>query len=273
MGLPNQQKLYALAQFIRSLAFFNWIDPNWAELHLFSALDADSAEARALLETLVLYGRYNELSMFARLKPRIFAAVLSEIVSNDARDRLTALVTWMTIRRLSGRNDVNITEAEARELLTRAPGKALRSIAWSLWRSLLDVKKARRKAHWARYINPFLEKVWPNDISTRDASISENLARIPSVAGAAFPDAVRVISSLVVPFKTYSVATGLGVDENSAILSRYADSLLELAIASIDLTSPPPYDLQKVLDEIANQDAELKSDVRYQKLNALLHGV
>jgi len=272
VALQTRQKIFALARFVQSLAFYNWLDPDWTNQHLFTALDADTSEARELLETLMLYGSYNQIVVVNRLKQRIFAAVQSENISNDARDRLAALVTWMAIRKLSGHADVQITEAEARQLLTRAPSGALRSVAWTLWLSLSKVKQGKQKAHWLRYIKPYLEKVWPNDISTRDAAISENLVRIPAVTGAAFPDAVKVITDLVVPFKVLHIETGLGVDENEAIMTRHAGSLLELAIASIDLSAPPPYDLQEFLEKLAKHEPKLKSDARFQKLNALLHG-
>jgi hypothetical protein len=273
VALPGRKRIFVLARLVQSLAFFNWLDPVWAETHILSALDSDSDEARELLETLVLYGRYDRVRVLSRLKTRIFGAVLSDRVSDEARQRLASLVTWMTIRRLSGRKDVEVTETEARQLLTRAPADALRSIAWSLWRSLLDVKQQRdRKAHWRRYIRPFLEKVWPNDVSTRDATISENLTRIPGATAEAFPDAVKLVSTLVVPFRAFSAKMGLGLDENDRLIGRYPTAVLKLAIACLDLTAPPPYDLQKFLDDLSRCAPSVKADVRFQKLNSMLHG-
>jgi hypothetical protein len=272
VGLTNWQRIFALARLVQSLAFYHWLAPEWTEANLFTALDNDNPEARELLETLVLYGRFDRIKVLARLKDRIFAAVVSDDIADEARNRLATLVTWMTIRRLTGHDDVKITQTETRQLLTRAPSSALRSVAWSLWRHLYDVKPESRKAHWTRYIKPFLERVWPNDISTRDAKISEHLARIPSVAGAGFPDAVRVIINLIVPFKIISASTEFDLDENLNLIKRYPSEALGLAIAAIDLTAPPPYDLQEFLDRITAHTPQLKGDVRFQKLNALLHG-
>ena len=272
LNLRTRQKIFALARFVQNLAFYNWLDPYWTDEHLFVALDADTSDARDLLETLALYGSYNRVVVVNRLKQRIFTAILSENTSHDARDRLATLITWMTIRKLSGHTDIQITESEVRQLLTRAPSGALRSVAWSLWRYLFDVKRQNRKRDWNLYIKPYLERVWPNDISTRDASISENLVRIPAVTGAAFPDAVRVIIDLVVPVKILHITSSLGVDDNVAILKRHSSQLLDLAVAALDLSAPPPYDLQVFLESLARCDAKLKGDVRFQRLNTLLHG-
>ncbi len=266
-GLSRQ---YALVSLVRRVGYLNWLTPEWTERNVFSALDPNTREADALFEALSLYGDYQYDAIFRRLKARIFAAITSRHIADQARDHLAAWVTWITIRRLDGKADIEVTATEVRELLTRAPANTLRSVAWSLWRSLADAKPRAKRRHWERFIAPFLSEVWPNDVSTRDPSISDILSKIPAAGGSAFPEVAKCVGDMLMPFRMHSLLIGLGLDEGG-LVERYPESALDFVATAIDLTAPRPYDMDQFLQDILKAKPALKADVRFQRLSAPTH--
>jgi hypothetical protein len=268
--LPDHLKMAALAEMIRSLSFFYWLAPEWTEQNLLSSLDRDTAEAQALLGVLMKYGRYDRVEIFNRLKPRIARAIVSSS-SEDVLKGLADFVTWAALERIGGNTQVNLTELEGRQLLTRSSTKALRSVAWSLWRALAKEKMGERTKFWQRYIGPFLAEIWPNDVTARDQEISKMLIKIPANAEDYLPQATTIVLRLVVPIREYTVRGSLDIQEKPGVVARFPREILDLASASIDLDAAIPYDLKDFLEQLIKVAPELTIDARYQRLNAGLH--
>jgi hypothetical protein len=258
------QKL-ALAQLVRVLPFFLWLAPDWTEEKLCQELDRDKSNGRQLLSTLMLYGQnqYYTVQIFNRLKPAICAALFDPETGQDVRDRIAHFITWAIGRKMGGDADVNLTEPEARRLLTLSPATALRSVAWGLWRTLGQAQADDKRHVWEQHLKPFLERVWPNDIIARDPRVSDMLIKIPAVSGELLPEVVDLTLRLTVPGKINSVDFDFDLHDKPELIGRFPHEIFDLVSASIDLREPPPYDLAKFLDEVAAAAPDLRDDARY----------
>ncbi len=266
--LPMPLRRLALAPLIRALAFFQWLAPDWTEKTLFQEFKRDDTDAKEYLATLVLYGVPFRIQIFNRLKSFICSALTSADTADDVRNHLAHVITWAIGTRMAGDDEIDITEMEARRLLTLAPSTALRSVAWGLWRSLADPRGGDAAAEWQRRIRPLLERVWPNDVIARSPEVSRMLIEIPAAAGEQLPDAVRVVSPLIVPSEIRSVEFDFGIHGHSELIKRSPNELFDLVYAAVDVRNGMPYDLAKFLDDIGNAVPSLKVDSRYVTLRS-----
>jgi hypothetical protein len=164
---------------------------------------------------------------------------------------------------VGGNPDINLTEPEARRLLTLSPATALRSVAWGLWRTLGGAQADEKLKVWLQHLKPFLERVWPNDIVARDPRVSNMLVKIPAVAAELLPEAVGLIRRLIIPGKINSVEFDFDLHDKPELIGRFPHEIFDLVSASIDLEEPPPYDLAKFLNEAVAAAPDLRDDARY----------
>ena len=274
LQIPGAVRILALVRLAQALRFFMWLAPVWAEEHLCREFDRGDDDARQLLAMLFIYGRPYSVQIFNRLKPLICGSLVDPGMTENARDRLAQFITWIIGLKMAGNNDVNLTEAEARQLLTRSPPSGLRSVAWGLWRSLLPEEREERREEepqrdlWRERIKPFLERVWPNDVVARDAKVSNMLIKIPAATGPHLPEAVALITRLIVPGTLHSAIYDLGLHEKEQLIDQFPRELLGLAHAAIDFKEPMPYDLPQFLQLLVDAAAELRDDPRYAALLA-----
>jgi hypothetical protein len=262
MRLSGRVQKLAIAPLVRVLPFFLWLAPDWAEEKLCQELDRDESNGRQLLSTLILYGQYYDVGTFNRLKAAISAALLDPETEHAVRDRIAQFVTWAIGLKMRGDKDIDLTEPQARRLLTLSPATALRSVAWGLWRTLREAQPDNKKEVWAQHLKPFLERVWPNDVVTRDPGVSRMLVKIPAVAGELVPEVVDLILRFIVPSKFNSVEFDFDLHDKPELLGRFAYEIFDLVSASIEL-SEPPYDLAKFLDDVVVAVSDLRDDPRY----------
>jgi hypothetical protein len=223
-------------------------------------------KARELLSALILYGQYYYVETFNRLKPIICAALLDPETSRDVRDRIAQLITWGIGQKMAGNEDINLTEPEARRLLTLSPATALRSVAWGLWRTLGEAQPDDKRDIWSQHLKPFLERVSPNDVVARDPHVSDMLIRLAAAADELLPEVVDLILRVTVPGKIDSVYFGFDLHDRPALISRFPHEIFDLLSASTELEDPPPYDLAKFLDEVVAAAADVRDDPRYASL-------
>lgn len=268
--LPAHWRLLALVQLVRFLLFFVWLAPQWAEDHLYRELDRGDENAVQLLSMLVMYGQFYHIPLFNRLKTLICRVIVDGHTESEVRDRLAQFITWAVGRKMAGAAAVDLTEAEARQLLTRSPASSLRSIAWSLWRGLAEPPEGQDEDIWVAHVRPLLERVWPNDAVARNPATSKMLIKIPAATGPHFVEAVQLILRLVVPVQMYSVLHELELHEKPEIIQESPEAVLDLASASIDLNEELPYDLAQFLDALVAAAPQVRDDARYVALrNAL----
>jgi hypothetical protein len=264
IGLGGRMQKLALSQLVRVLPFFLWLAPDWAEEKLCQEIYRDESNGRQLLSTLILYGQhYYHVQIFNRLKPMIRAALLDPETEHDVRNRIAQLITWAIGLKMAGDQDINLTEPEARRLLTRSPATALRSVAWGLWRTLGQAQADAKRDVWVNHLKPFLQRVWPNDVLARDPHVSAMLVKIPAVAGELLPDAVDMILRLIVPAKVNTVEFAFDLHDNPGLIGRFPHEILDLVRASMELYEPPPLDLAKFLDDVIAAAPDLGDDARY----------
>ena len=164
---------------------------------------------------------------------------------------------------MGGDQDINLTEPEARRLLTRSPTTALRSVAWGLWRTMGEAHADDKRNVWVQHLKPFLERVWPNDVVARDPRVSHMLVKIPAVAGELLPKVVDRILRLIVPSKVNSVEFDFDLHDKPELIVRFPHEIFDLVDAFVDPSESPPYDLAKFLGDVGVAAPDLRGDPRY----------
>src|SRR3546814_12098355 len=75
-------------------------------------------------------------------------------------------------------------------------------MAWEICAILRQIDgQSDRAATWTNVIKRFLIDYWPNDVSARTAEVSDDLAKLPGLAGLAFEEAVDTVLGLIRPAK------------------------------------------------------------------------
>ncbi|MDX8483171.1 hypothetical protein RFN28_32670 [Mesorhizobium sp. VK24D] len=122
---------------------------------------------------------------------------------------------------------------------------------------------------------PFLERVWPQELSLVTPGVSSALADLPAAAGNAFAEAVDAVGRFLVPFECWSLHSyglrSMAAEANklaiidSPLKARALLKLLDLTIGSQDI-SVIPNDLGLALERISELDKSLEREFAYQRL-------
>src|SRR3546814_10824065 len=109
------------------------------------------------------------------------------------------------------------------------PNSVLASMAWEICAILRQIDgQSDRAATWTNVIKRFLIDYWPNDVSARTAEVSDDLAKLPGLAGLAFEDAVDTVLGLIRPAKFYDLRHWLELGEPNDPISTYPRTALRL---------------------------------------------
>ncbi len=152
-----------------------------------------------------------------------------------------------------------------RQALTRGDGH-LRSAAAFWLVGALDELRGDRAQRWRERIGPLFAEIWPQEPALRAAEVSQTLARLPALAGDAFPEAVDAVVPLIVPLEPWDAVIWLEFDDDG--LHRFDEhpaAMLRLMEALFNPANPPA-ELATMLQRIAAAAPELEDGPTFRKL-------
>nr|WP_237684442.1 SIR2 family protein [Pseudaminobacter soli] len=270
IALPARAGIIARGALMRQLPFLHWLAPVWVEEHLFTALLEESDEALNLMSVVARSVAPQYPVLFNRLKAAIFRALEHESTDDPVREHLSGAVVGAAFAVIEGREGFELTNVECRRTLTRMPNSVLSRMAWELGSLLRNEPDLGAKAaYWERAVEPFLTGYWPNDVSARTAEVSENLARLPALAGDAFEQAVDVILGLVRPIGRYELRFALGLDEVDDLIARYPRAALRLIVSMLDRDAPPPSDITEVIQALLDANPTIAAEPAFWRLRLM----
>ena len=132
----------------------------------------------------------------------------------------------------------------------------------------------RNHASWDQFGKPFLDEAWPkeNRLQTEDTSL--NLARLAGVTGNNFPEAVQAILPWLVPIYgdswfLYRVVSR-GGEEEFELAMRFPEETLMLMHKLVPDNPPErPFDLDNLLERLAEAKPTLRQDRRWRRLKKI----
>lgn len=255
LSLKDRARIIARGALMQQLPYLHWLAPEWAEENLISEALAETDEAIDLMSVVARSVAPQFPRLFNRLKAPIFRALEHDRTDDGVREQLSGALVGAAFAAIDGQTDFELTNVECRHALTRMPNSVLASMALELT-SLLRAKteNAARAAYWDNAVSPFLRDYWPNDVSARTVEVSENLVRLPALAGEAFERAVGAVLELICPISRYELRYGFGLDDDDDLVRHFPKAVLRLIVSALDPASQPPSDIPEIIDALLEAD-------------------
>jgi hypothetical protein len=268
--LPARAGVIARGALLQQLPFLHWLAPAWVEEHLLPGLLEETDEALDLMSVVARSVAPQYAALFNRLKGAIFRALEHERIDDAVREQLSGALVGAAFAVIEGRDGFELTNVECRRTLTRMPNSVLSRMAWELTQ-LLESKPdaATRAIYWDSAVEPFLTDYWPNDVSARTIEVSENLVRLPALAGDAFERAVDAVLGLVRPIVRHELSYGLGLDHEAGLIHRFPRAVLCLIVAVVDRAAQPPSDVAEVIQALLEADPSIAAEPAFWRLRLM----
>ena len=168
-------------------------------------------------------------------------------------------------------DEVYLTFAEVRRALqlTNSTGRA-HTITY-----LTDLIESRRsQVNWHQFGKRFLEEAWPKEIRLQTEDTSLTLVRLAGVIGDDFPEAAQAILPRLVPIYRESwfllhVISRAG-DREFELATKFPEDTLMLMHKLVPDNPPErPFDLDNLLERIAEAKLTLRQDLRWRRLKRI----
>ena len=281
---PGLSGLIAKQQLIESLGYLHRADPDWTIEHLVKPLRSDDAGGRTLWcgirpgrlgnDVLKIIGA----DMVDRTKdPRL---------DREARCTLVSIVLVDFLHSLREGREPAVDRALVQQMIRSVAKEVRESCAERVTRFVRELSKPNEENPcppsaedlFLSAAKPFLEQVWPQELSLRTKGISSNLAKLPAAAGGEFAQAVATVERYLVPFDCWSMLdywlfSGDGDDEPSLSMiesEEKAKALLRLLHLTIGTTEDAviPLRLGEALEQARQVAPSLATAPEYRRLDA-----
>jgi hypothetical protein len=272
VSATGRSGLIAHHRMIEALQYFLLADPDWANEHLVSPLRDNSDEALALWRAVAHRTRFTEVLEIIG-EPMAERAVDPRL----GRETRRSLVFSLVIESLDAfrkNRDPAVPNFRVQQMLRSLDDEVRAHAAETVQRFVRDLSSTTdevAEALFRKAVQPFLNRVWPQERSLATPGVARAFADLPATCGNAFAEAVNAIERFLVPFECWSLLDyGLhGKEGDEAKLSQIDDQpkaeaflrLLDRTIGTVE-GAVVPFDLGNALKQIravAPQFAETQS--------------
>ena len=261
-GAPGEGADHAVCIAAHRLRWLDYIDPEWVCTTIVPWFDLDHPASESAWNGFMYDNQLPKPELFSLIK----SDFLKAIVHVAGRKRLHEFLVLGCF--LHQDNDAYITFEETRQILqkTNASGRA-----HSLWSFTRIVEENHA---WRRFGKPFLEKAWPKETRFQTEQTSQHLVALAKGAGDFFPEVVRAILPYLVPSSqdvgSVSFLARQSDEEMGGVPTQFPDATLMLIDKIIpDDPDQVPYDLDSLIEMIAEAKPSLCQDSRWRRLKAL----
>ena len=155
------------------------------------------------------------------------------------------------------------TVSDFQKAIRALPQEGLEESATALVRALESAGE-HREEYWDHHVKPFWDDVWPKSLQLASTSLAEVLARLCIAAQGRFPAALDDVFDWLKPFEEpMFVIHSL---RESGLSKRFPEDALRLLDAIIEDQPWASSEVGDCLNQIVQEKPELKSDLRYQRL-------
>lgn len=257
LALPNDLHRYAMVILSRSLSWFFWVDPDWTQRNLLSAINSSSREDRQAFWAGVLWGGVRGKELFTILKPSILELAYSgEVESRGYQDAIVGLIfsAW----KIKDEDKRWVSDFELKEVLIKVGDDFRCGILWQARHG-----DSEGKEHWLLPFRELIANVWPKQLAVKSTAVTERLCDIAFWSEDHFPDIVNLIT----PFLTKLERANHFYLNDDYVLKKYPnDLLLLLSTVLPEDVNKWPYNIGEYLDQMIEANIELGDDERFIEL-------
>jgi hypothetical protein len=265
--------ILARVHLARSLAYLEWIDPNWAAANLVPCLSWERPHAAAMWDAFTGDGRIRPPRLFNDIKALMLEAFAQPDLADHAQEALIGQLLSVEFAHRRGEAlDYSLTPTEIKHALSVAAPSVRATAAWLLWNAMSDKEgEPDKPVRWRQIVGPVFREIWPLDARSRDEQVSERLVLMTLECGDAFGDAVDAVIDFIVPYRLYLIAHSLRLQkDHDTLLREHPRATLKLANALIDpAIYPVPNDLADLLQLCVDADPSVAAEATYIRLFGL----
>lgn len=270
IAAPGEGSDHAVCLIAHYVGWLHSLDPEWARSTIVSWFDPDHPNAEPAWNGLLYRNRLPGPALFSLLRPhflKVFGYASNWKWNDQAFRRLHEFLVWGCLRRMH--HEVYLTFDETRKALqlTNDSGRN-HSIIF-----LTDIIE-RKQTSWHQFGKAFLDKAWPKETRLQSENTSLNLARLAGVTGDNFLEAVQTILPRLVPIYGDSWFLSRVVSRGSEREFELAKLFPEATLALVNRLvpdNPPetPFDLNSILEKIAEAKPGLRQDWQWRRLKGI----
>lgn len=261
---------YSVSIAMRQLDWLMHIDPEWSKEHLVPKLSLGNDAVKAAWSGFLHGGRVPSTLLAEILKPQLLELFPWRPELAEEPDLLGVAAQWLGFMRVF-RPDApgGLTKSEMRALIRAMPDDTRnRLIAW------LAAVGQRNADGWTKHVIPFIREDWPRERRYRTATSMRAWIGLLDDTGDSFPEVYESVKKFLVPVEMNDHPFYRFIrdsDGQEPITARFPEETLDLIDRATPLTlARPSYELPKILAMIAEVDAGLVANQRYQRLMDLI---
>ena len=259
---PGEGADHAAYVVASQLRWLDHIDPEWVRATIVPWFDLEHPVAESAWNGFSDDNCLPEPKLFSLIKSDFLNAIVHILGQERLHEFLVLGCFWHQDY------DAYITFEETRQVLqnTNDSGRA-----HSLW---FFTRIVGENDAWRRFGKPFLERDWPKESRFQTEQTSQHLVELAERVGDFFPEVVQTIRPYLVPISqnvgfVYSLVRQ-NDDETGGLPTRFPDATLVLIDKIIpDDPDQVPYDLDSLIEMIAEAEPSLRQDSRWRRLKAL----
>ena len=287
IAAPGRSGLIARCQLVQELPALLRTDPAWATRHLVEYLLTDNEKSVPLWRTVTSGGINSDVLKI--IGDKLVARVQDDRLGRKAQEGLVSCLVQEVLSAFMERREPAVSLARVSQMLRGGGDNVRECAAMWLWvfqnhayASRDDQGAVGSRRSFQSAVRLFLEQVWPQERFLAGAGAGFHLARLPSVSGEAFAEAVDAVERFLVPLDCQSML-GYGFLEGELSAQMRAPLLSEAVddapkaralLRLLDLTvgnSPDaviPGDLSVALHQMESVAPELASVPAFRRLAA-----
>ena len=261
-GAPGEGADHAVCIAAHRLRWLDYIDPEWVRTTIVPWFDLEHPASESAWNGFMYDNQLPKPELFSLIKSDFLKAIVHVAGRKRLHEFLVLGCFWHQD------NDAYITFKETRQILqkTNASGRA-----HSLWSFTRIVEENHA---WRRFGKLFLEKAWPREARFQTEQTSQHLVDLAERACAFFPEIVRTILPYLVPSSqdvgSVSFLARQSDEEMGGVPTQFPDATLMLIDKIIpDDPDQVPYDLDSLIEMVAEANPSLRQDSRWRRLKTL----
>ncbi len=244
--------------------YFFSIDPDWVRTNLLPRMSwNESSEAKYLWQG---YLRNPKISadLLRELKQSLLETTQHVRELPNRKKVLFHLVAWIMLQRPDF-----FSVKEQRQVLKDIASEGRAEIAKFFLLNLRKRQGEKNDSFWNNRIRPILEKAWPKDAESINGKTSEFLVLIAIETGERFPEAVKIIKTIIGPLHNLNLIV-MELNHSKLPQKYPLDVLHLLGMVFTESYEFPRRNFRELLEKIVKSDPQLSNNPIYRRIDKYL---
>lgn len=268
LSLSDDLRRYAIVIFSHNLNWFYFIDPNWTEINLLSAINGNNVHDRDAFWSGFFWGaRVPSQKLYMRMKSSLLMIAKDRSLSGRRYYEILAgiiLSGWGTNN--EDTQERFISNDEMRDVLLHADDDFRSYILWQIER-WSETKENGTDEKWSDMMPEFFRNAWPRQKSAKTPAILTRLCEVVFSNVKCFPELVEIVLPLLTIIDNNHLTLPSLRKSTDNIVDLYPHHTLALLHAILpDNVVAWPYNIEETLCRISEADSSLNSDERLLEL-------